>query len=238
MNDKASPLRARDFVKTYLLMIAATLAAAAAPAAQADGNTVTVGVERIAIPAVPGFDNYTDDPKGQQMAAPLIESNAQLLSFQAQLGPIPRYLIVKVPKEIMSQSMSVREFRTFTTYSRANMKNQEQSSDLATQQAAERRAQLNDTFARGHDVENLKFDAPILIGIDRDDDVAFTYTKVVPMKLSIDGQPKATMVVMCASAILVKGKYIIAQLFGPGKEVEWARSTCNKFVADLAVQNK
>lgn len=96
---------------------------------------------------------------------------------------------------------------------------------------------MNDTLAPGHDVENLKFDAPILVGIDRDD-VAFTHTKLVPMRLSVDGKPAAAMVVMCASVILVKGKYIIAQLFGPGKEVEWTRSTCNKFVADLAVQNK
>lgn len=238
MHDQAPSLRAGGFVKRYLLMIAAALAVAAAPTAQADSNTVTVGDERIVIPAVSGFDNYTDDPKGQRLAAPLIESNAQLLSFQVQPGPLVRYLIVKVPKEIMLQSLTVPEFRTFTAYSRDNIKKQEQYGDLATRQAAERHAQLNDALAPGHDVENLKFDAPILVGIDRDDDVAFTHTKLVPMSLSVDGKPCAAMVVMCASVILVKGKYIIAQLFGPGKEVEWARSTCNKFVADLAVQNK
>lgn len=237
MNDKVFDSRARGCSKTQLLVIAAILAVAAVPVARAAGNTVTVGVEKIAIPVVPGFDDYTADPKSQQIAAPLIESNAQLLSFQAQLGPVPRYIIIKVPKAIVSNSMSVHEFRTVTAYSRSNLKNLEQYSDLATQQAAERRAQLNHTLVPGHVVENIKFDAPTLVGIDRDDDVAFTRTEVVPMKIQVDGQPKTSMVVMCASAILVKGKFVIAQLFGPGDEVAWARSTCNKFVTDLAMQN-
>lgn len=202
-------------------LIAAALAIAAVPSAQADGNTVTVGEEQIAIPAVPGFDNYTDDPKGQQVASTIIESNAQLLSFQAQPGPLTRYLIVKVPKMVIVHSMSVQEFRGYTAYSRANALKQQQYGDLATQQAAERRTQLNDNFAQGHDIENLKFDAPIMVGIDRDDDVAFTQTKLSPMKFSADGKPVAVMVAMCASSILVKGKYIIAQLFGPAQEVEW-----------------
>jgi hypothetical protein len=234
MNNKALRLLSR----TCLLTVAAVLAVAIVPAAHAGGNTVTLGVERIAIPAVPDFENYTDDPKGRQIATLSIESNAQLLSFQASSGPLTRYLIVKVPKEIIAQSMSVREFRHFTAYSRANVKNEKQYGDLATKQAADRLTQLNDALKLRHEIERLKFDAPILMGIDRDDDVAFTHTNLVPMTVTVDGQPSGAMTVMCMSAILVKGKFIIVQLFGPGKEVAWARSTCNKFVADLAAQNK
>lgn len=238
MNKKMPGLHTRDCGKAYILVIATVLAVGSIPAAQANENTVTVGAEKITIPAVPSLDDYTTDPKNQRIAASLIESNAQLLSFQAQLGPVPRYLIAKVPKATVSKSMSTLEFRTFTAYSRSNLKNLEQYSDLATRQATERSAQLNQTLAPGHVVEEIKFDAPTLVGIDRDDDVAFTRTEVVPMKFQIDGQPKTSMVVMCASAILVKGKFVIAQLFGPIKEIAWTRSTCNKFVMDLAMQNK
>lgn len=219
------------------LLAVAAVSIAAAPIARADGNEVTLGNERIAVSAVPGFDNYTNDPKGQEMAGPLIETNAKLVSFQARLGRFPRYLIVKVAKDLVSQSMSVREFRAITGYSRANLKNQKQYSDLATEQAAERRGQLNATVVPGHDLERIQFDAPVLVGIDRDDDVAFTHTNLVPMTVAVDGERKSTTLVMCASAILVKGKFIIAQLFGPASEVAWARSTCNKFVDDLAAQN-
>lgn len=238
MNKKVSDFHAHDFGKLYVLMIATVLAVVPIPAARANDNTVTVGVEKITIPAVPGLDDRTIDPKSQQIAALLIESNAQLLSFQAQLGSIPRYLIVKVPKGGVSKSISTPEFRTFTAYSRSNLKNLEQYSDVATQEATERSTQLNHTLTPGHVVEGIKFDAPTLIGIDRDDNVAFTRTEVVPMNFRIDGQSKTSMVVMCASAILVKGKFVIAQLFGPINEIEWTRSTCNKFVTNFAMENK
>jgi len=238
MIKKLPGLLARDFGKAHVLMIATALAVGSMPAAQANENTVTVGVDKITIPIAPGLDDYTTDPKSQQIAATLIESNAQFLSFQVRRDRFPRYLIVKVPKALVSKFMTIPEFRTFTAYSRSNLKNLGQYSELATQQATERSAQLNHTLAPGHVVGEVKFDAPTLIGIDRDDDVAFTRTEVVPMKFQIDGQPKTSMVVMCASAILVKGKVIIAQLFGPTQEIEWTRSTCNKFVTDLAIQNK
>jgi hypothetical protein len=238
MNEKVLDVHARDFGKVYALMLAAVLTVGSMPAAQANDHTVTVGVEKITIPAVSGLDDYTTDPKSQQIAAPLIESNAQLLSFQARLDSAPRYLIVKVPKAIVGKSISTPEFRTFTAYSRSNLKNLERYSDVATQQATEKIAHFNRTLAPMHFVRDIEFGAPTLVSIDRDDDFAFTRTEVVPMQFQIDGQPKTSMVVMCASAILVKGKFVIAQLFGPIKKIEWTRSTCNKFVTDFAMQNK
>ncbi|WP_353192173.1 hypothetical protein [Pandoraea pnomenusa] len=226
------------FDKRSLLMIIATVAIAFSTAVQANGNTVTVGIEQIAIPGISGFDNYTNDPNGRRIAELATDANAQLLSFQAQSGPLKRYLIVKVPKAVISEYMTVREFRTYTAYSRDNLKNQEHHADLANKQALERRAPLNAALAPGHDLENIKFDTPVLIGLDRDDNVAFTNTVRTPVTTTVDGKPRSAANVMCTSAILVKGKYIIAQLFAPGEEVEWARSTCNKFVADLAEGNK
>ncbi|SNU82161.1 hypothetical protein [Pandoraea sputorum] len=238
MNDNATPLSARKLRKKSLLMIIAALAVGISTAVQANGNKVSVGIEQISIPGISDFENYTDDPSGRRIADLVIGSDAKLLSFQAQSGPLKRYLIVKVPRAVISDYMTIREFRTYTAYSRDNFKNQEHIAALSNNQALERRAPLNAALAPGRDLENIKFDTPVPIGIDRDDNVAFTDTVLTPVTVTVDSRRRSVVNAMCTSAILIKGKYIIAQLFAPGGEVEWARSTCNKFVADLAEENK
>ncbi len=218
----------------YLLLISIQSAIAGIPVA----SSVVLGNQRINIPSAVDLEDYTATPKGQEVAAAMIEPYTQLLSIQAQHGLVHRFFVVKIDKEMISQSLSVPNFRIFTKHSRDQLGKQKQYSDLANLQAKEQGPKMSKALVPGQSLENLKFDAPVVIAVERDDDIAFTDTKLVPMKASVNGKPTQVNAVMCSSLILVKGKLVMTQLYAPQEDTEWARAACRKFVADIAGQNK
>lgn len=159
----------------YVLLLSIQSAIAGIPAA----SSVVIGSQRINIPSAVDLEDYTATPKGQEVAAAMIEPYTHLLSIQSQHGLVHRFFVVKIDKEMISQSLSIRDFRAFTKYSRDQLSKQKQYADLANLQGKEQGPKMNKALVPGQSVENLKFDVPVVIAVERDDNFAYTDTKLV-----------------------------------------------------------
>ena len=130
-------------VRIYAALLAALLAAPPLTCA-AVPYTVRLGLEKIALDALPGFTDTTDlaSPRLQDLAASLTSPSNRVLLFaltdadlrRFQMGdPLDkkrRYVLAVTPKELERERVSADIFKAFVTDSLRDMGKPEQFKDL------------------------------------------------------------------------------------------------------------
>lgn len=220
----------------FAALFALLLAGAATAAGE---RTVMVGYTELYVPVAPGYTDTKQMQDGEKEETVRIEPDAQLVSMQVRHGEMESYILVKTPKAMAEQRLSLDEFLKITAQTKASRSTLANFADYANQSAKGHEREVEEAI--GQKIDKLRFGQLGLLRRGRDDDEASGYTAVWKADMDTGGQHVVMKFLLCTYVARVKEKLVFIQLhapqFNPG-DAKWVSDVCDRYVDGFVAVNK
>ena len=225
-------------------ILAAFLAALLAfppPACEAAPYTVRLGLEKIALDALPGFTDTTDlaSPRLQDLAATLTSPSNRVLLFALTdadlrrftngdpLDKKRRYVMVVTPKELERERVSSDQFKAFVSASLRDLGKPEQVADLPK-------------FLEGKPIGQPTLLAEPQIGPTSASLIQATRLTPLPGERMFD-KSTPQYLVFTTTFVLVRGKALILTIYTllyEDADIDWLKFSTQRWGEDLQRLNR
>lgn len=227
-------------ISHQLKKFAAVFALMSAGAAIATGERVVlVGHTELYVPTAPGYTDTKLMPDGEKEETVRIEPDAQLVSMQVRHGEMESYILVKTPRDMADQRLSLDDFLKITSQTKASRSTLANFADYANKSAKGREHEVEEAI--GQKIDKLRFGQLALLHRGRDDDDASGYTAAWKADMDTDGQHVVAKFLLCTYVARVKEKLLFIQVHAPQLKTgdyKWVSDVCDRYVDDFVAINK
>jgi hypothetical protein len=229
-----------------VLLIGIPARSATAQAAAPAPATVSIGAVEVAVPTHAALSNLSSDGRVWNWASGFMEPSSRLLAvFVSKEEPgladlaIKRYAVVKTPKSFEQRVVTPLQFQDLKRVLRQSAERLATLAERANDQLPSQAG----TFSRAIEarMENMEIGTPLLVEVQRDDDVSYGYTYIVKMKAEIDGRATAWRTASCNATMLVRGKRLIINTYtaySGNDDLRWLGTTCRELTDAILADNR